>query len=703
MQRVRSGHGDSSDNPVLAVNDLSVEYRTGGDPVRAVRDVSIQVDAGETVGIAGESGSGKSTLALAILKYLGESGHVTSGDIQYEGRSIFDLSPKELRSIRGSEIAHVPQDPKTSLNPSIRVGNQIAEVLQTHRDLSRDAAMEQTYEVLREVNIPTPETNAKQYPHELSGGQQQRVLLAMALACQPQLLILDEPTTGLDVTTQAKILDLIEDLIDRREASVLLITHDLGVIAQIADRVGIMYAGEILERGETEAVFNSPANPYTQGLLASLPQGSGRRLKPIPGQIGDLTDIPQGCVFADRCEFAEEECKHGDIEDEAVGGNTSHLTRCRRWEHAVENPIEPDTRFRTETQRASEEPLLEVNNVRKYFGEESIFDRLFGGEPPVKAVDGVSFDVHESETLGIVGESGCGKSTLGSVLLGLLPLTDGTISYDGQSISEMDSSTMKDFRSECQIVFQNPHSSLNPKHTVGQAIKRPLEMFTDRSESEQRERVAELLNQVGLNPDYASRYPRDLSGGEKQRVAIARAFSVNPSFVVLDEPVSALDVSVQASILNLLAQLREEYGSSYLLISHDLSVVNYISDRVAVMYLGKFAEVGPVESIFEPPYHPYTRALLSSIPSTDPTVNEDRIHLEGDVPSARDPPSGCPFHTRCPQKIGDVCERDVPGLNEIGSSKGSHRVACHLEEEEMIPSADEVSAGLVSTPDDSSD
>ena len=688
MKSASEAHADQDDQSVLSVSNLSVEYLTGGNSVKAVRDVSLQIKPGETLGIAGESGSGKSTLALAIMRYLGGNGQITSGTIKYDGRSVLKLSSGELKKLRGNEIAHVPQDPNTSLNPSMTVGEQIAEVIRTHRDVSRSEAMEQTYEVLREVNLPDPETNSSQYPHELSGGQQQRVLLAIALACQPQLLILDEPTTGLDVTTQAKILDLIDELIEEWDTSILLITHNLGVINQITDRVGIMYAGEIMEMGTTESVFSSPANPYTQGLLASLPQGDDRRLKPIPGKISNLKEIPDGCVFADRCEFATEECRDGPVKKVSVDGDSEHLTRCKRWEHAMENPIQADTQRIQRTSESDGSTLIKARNIRKYFGETSLLDRVWDSEPPVKAVDGVNLHINESETLGVVGESGCGKSTLGSVLLDLLPATDGDIYFKGKKYDSLDDNDWKEFRSECQIVFQNPHSSLNPKHTVGQAIKRPLEMFTGQSEEEQRERVAELLTQVGLQPSYADRYPRDLSGGEKQRVAIARAFSVNPSFIVLDEPVSALDVSVQASILNLLRSLQEEYGTSYLLISHDFSVVNYISDRISVMYLGNFVETGSTESIFEPPYHPYTRALLSNIPSIDPSMEREQIYLEGDVPSARNPPSGCPFQTRCPQKIGDICEQEDPLLETVGSGDPEHQISCHLERKEMIPSDD---------------
>jgi peptide/nickel transport system ATP-binding protein len=690
MAAVSESHVDQDEDAVLSVGDLSVEYATATGAVKAVRDVSLHIDSGKTLGIAGESGSGKSTLALAILRYLEGNGQITGGSIEYGGRSIRNLSSRELKKLRGNEIAHVPQDPNTSLNPSMTVGDQIAEVVRAHRDVSRSETLEQTYEVLQEVNLPDPERNASQYPHELSGGQQQRVLLAIALACQPQLLILDEPTTGLDVTTQAKILDLIEELIEERDTSVLLITHNLGVINQITDRVGIMYAGEIMEMGATDEVFSSPANPYTQGLLASLPQGEDCRLKPIAGQIGDLKTIPDGCVFADRCEFATEECREDSIEKVSVDSNPDHKTRCRRWEHAVENPIQAGTQTLDRTTKVDPDqpPLIEAQNVKKHFGESSFLDRVLISEPPVKAVDGVDLHIRESETLGIVGESGCGKSTLGSVLLNLLPATDGEIAFRGTPFDSMDDSEWKEFRSKCQIVFQNPHSSLNPKHTVGQTIKRPLELFTDQSEDEQRESVAELLTQMGLQPSYANRYPQGLSGGEKQRVAIARAFSVNPSFVVLDEPVSALDVSVQASILNLLTELQEKYGTSYLLISHDFSVVNYISDRIAVMYLGNFVEVGSTASIFDPPYHPYTRALLSNIPSADPDVDRDRIYLEGDVPSARDPPSGCPFRTRCPQKIGEVCEQDVPTLEAVGGDDPDHQISCHLDNDEMTPSED---------------
>ena len=697
-------HHDSAENKengraLLEIESLDVEYATDDGAVHAVRDLSLPVYEGETFGLAGESGSGKSTLALSVLRYLGGNGRVTNGEIRFKGTSLLDCSKKELRSIRGNQIAHVPQSPDRALNPSLTVGEQIAETIELHRDVTKEEAWEQTYETLEEVNLPDPEYNAKRYPHELSGGMQQRILIAMALSCSPDLLILDEPTTGLDVTTEAKILDLVDDLKRKYNASILLITHDLGVIAQVADRAGIMYAGEIIERGSVEQVFNNPANPYTQGLLDAVPElGREDELEAIPGQPPELDQLPDGCIFADRCEFAEEACRTGSIEEEPIPDEPGHRSRCRRWETVIEANSDTETVSESATTDESavdeaKESILEAEGVKKYFGEESFFDRIFGGEPPVKAVDDVDFTVNESETLGLVGESGCGKSTLAKTVLRLLNLTDGTIQFDGNDIASLEGSDLKEFQSESQIVFQHPDSSLNPRKTIRQSLERPLKLFTDLSEDERTERIHELLEQVELGADYAGRYPHELSGGQKQRVAIARAFAANPSFVVLDEPLSALDVSVQASILNLLSMLRKEYGSSYLFISHDLSVVNYISDRIAVMYLGKIVEVGSKQAVFEPPYHPYTQSLLSSVPAPDPDTDRERIHLEGDVPSPRETPSGCPFHTRCPKKIGDVCETEEPELESVVTSDDeSHRIACHLDEDEMAMSVDEFDA-----------
>lgn len=680
----------TTNETVLSIDSLHVEYSTPEGAVRAVRDVSLDVARGETHGIAGESGSGKSTLALAILQYLGDNGSITGGSVGFNGTDLRDLSESELRSLRGNDIAHVAQDAKSSLNPSLSVGEQVAETIRAHQEVSRSEANQQAIEMLHEVDIPDPEYNADQYPHELSGGQQQRVLIAMALSCNPELLILDEPTTGLDVTTQSKIIDLIQDLKHEYETSIVLITHNLEIIAQIADRVSIMYAGELMEQGDVYSIFDDPSNPYTQGLLAATPEiGSDKTPTAIPGKIPELTDLDDGCIFADRCAFATEECRTGSIEMETV--DNDHETRCHRWESAVEDPIQPKRGTYERTSSGAE--LLSATGLRKIFDEPSTvgtlfedtsFERFFDLEPPVKAVNDIDITIHESETVGLVGESGSGKSTLGRTLLRLLEPTEGTVTFRGEDVGSFDSSEMREFYSECQIVFQNPHSSLNPRKTIGQILERPLRMFTDADTEARTDRVVELLEQVDLGSEYASRYPHELSGGEKQRVAIARAFAPNPSLIVLDEPVSALDVSVQANILDLLSDLRAEYGTTYMLISHDLSVISAICDRIMVMYLGEIVESGTRDDLFEPPYHPYTRALLSSIPNLDPHKKSDPILLDGDAPSMRDTPNGCSFHTRCPQKIGPVCERSCPTLDSSDEGLDSeHRISCHLNVDEM--------------------
>jgi peptide/nickel transport system ATP-binding protein len=669
---------------LLDVQSLNVSFEITGGQIHALRDVSLEVRKGETVGIAGESGSGKSTLALAVARHLDSNGRIQSGSIWFAGTDLRKVTQDELRSLRGARIAHVAQNAATALNPSLRIGEQISEAISLHQQaVSPENLTDKVQDVLDQVNLPEPAAIAERYPHELSGGQQQRALLAMGLSCNPELLILDEPTTGLDVTTQAKFLELVEELKSNYDAGIMLITHNLGVIAEVADRVNILYAGEILERGPVEEVFTKPANPYTQALLATTPEfASEKEIQSIPGRIPELDDIPGGCIFADRCSFATESCRSERIELETVSQATAHESRCHAWQEVVRNPIEvPETSSRA---RAQGDKILEVTDLRKYYDEASFVQRILGGHTPVKAVDGVSFSLHESEAVGLVGESGCGKSTLGRTLLNLHEARAGSVKYREEDVADFSKVELRQFRSECQIIFQDPERSLNPSRTVAQSIARPLKMFTDAGPEARQDRVNTLTEQLGLGRDITNKFPHELSGGQQQRVAIARAFAAEPSLIVLDEPVASLDVSVQANILNLLEKLRDVYNTSYLLISHDLSVIESICDRVAIMYLGKIIERGETSQIFSPPFHPYTRALLSGIPSLNPQKEHDRVRLEGDVPNARDPPEGCSFQTRCPRKIGEVCETEEPQLSPVAGEEASgHCLSCHLEAAEL--------------------
>lgn len=674
---------DTETGGLLNVDSVSVEFTVPDGTVSALRDVSITVEKGETLGIAGESGSGKSTLALAIVRYLANNGRITEGSIEFKGRDVYSLSKRELQSIRGNQIAHVAQNPASALNPSMVIGEQIKETIDLHQDYeSDDDAWEQVYDVLRQVNIPQPEDMADRYPSELSGGQQQRALIAIGLACNPELLILDEPTTGLDVTTQAKLLDLIRELKYEFDVGILLITHNLAVIAKIADRVNILYAGEVMEKGPVDEVFTRPANPYTQALLATTPElDREKNLRPIPGQIPSLTDIPDGCIFADRCAFATDECSSQPIPMESP--TEDRETRCIRWETAMADPIQAGTA--SERHYSPGEVILEATDLEKYYDTGTYFQNLIGNHEPVKAVDGVDLSIREGETVGLVGESGCGKSTLGRTVLRLHQPTGGTVTFRGTNLEDMSKGELKEFRSECQIIQQDPEGSLNPRKRIRTILERPVDLFTDLGKSERNDRVFELLDQVNLSHDLATKYPHELSGGQQQRVAVARAFAANPSLVVLDEPVSSLDVSVQASILNLLGDLQDEYNTSYLLVSHDMGVIKAICNRLSVMYLGEIVESGSLDAVFTPPYHPYTRSLLSSIPSLDPHEEGSRITLEGDVPSARNPPSGCSFCTRCPEKIGDVCETDDPKLEPVeGSDESGLQIACHHDDDELM-------------------
>ena len=658
--------------PVLDIRALSVDFETDAGDLRVLRDVSLAITPGETFGLAGESGSGKTTLGFTILKALAPNARITGGAVLFDGHDLLGMSEDELRRVRGRRIAMVYQDPRSALNPTVRVGAQIAEVLEIHERMPARAARRRARELLELVNIADPAAVARRYPHELSGGMQQRAVIAMALAGRPSLLILDEPTTGLDVTTQARILELVADLKRRIGAAILYISHDLAVIAQVADRVGVLYAGELAEVAPTAELFAQPVHPYTRGLLDALPHLDGARgLVPIEGRIPRLTELPSGCVFAPRCGFAVAECTAARPALEPVGAG--RYARCIRWQTVVATP-----RHSTATAIAREvggtpAPLLTVEHVSKYFGGGSAIGRWLGvGAGPVRAVDDVTFDVRAHEVVALVGESGCGKTTLGRLAVRLLRPTSGRVHFAAKP-------------TEAQIVFQHPDSSLNPMKRIGPSLARPL-VLRGLRRGERRRRVRELLESVRLDPDYGARWPAALSGGEKQRVAIARALAMAPKFLVLDEPVSALDVSTQASIMRLLAELRRRLSASYLLISHDLSLVRHVASRVGVMYLGRLVEIGSVEEIFRAPSHPYTAALLSAVPRPDPAAPARPIRLEGSVPSAQRPPTGCRFHTRCPQKIGRVCEEVEPPWQH---ASGTHSIACHIPIAELARSSEE--------------
>ena len=656
--------------PALELRGLSVHFETAAGPVHALRDVTLEIAPGETLGLAGESGSGKSTLAYAVLRDLPPNARLT-GDVRFDGESLLGKAPEALRRIRGRRIAMVYQDPKSSLNPSMRVGRQITEVLEIHALASPSAAARRALELLELVGIPDPSDVARAYPHQLSGGMQQRVVIAMALAGDPRLLIMDEPTTGLDVTTQARILDLVADLKRRLGAAILYISHDLAVIARVSDRVGVLYAGELMETAPVAALFRRPAHPYTRGLLEALPDIEGTRgVRPIGGRPPELADAVAGCIFTPRCDFAEAACAQLRPELATVG--RTHLARCLRWETVVATPMASSAPLRVRPPAATAPPVASVERVTKHYDEPGALALRLGlARPPVHAVDDVTFALGAGEVMALVGESGCGKTTLGRIVVGLVPPTSGRVRIrrQGTGAEVVDDA---ESRRLVRIVFQHPDSSLNPTKRIGTILARPLKL-AEVPRGRRRARVRELLEAVRLDSRHLRRRPRELSGGEKQ-------LATAPELLVLDEPLSALDVSTQASIVQLLMDLQARLSASYLFISHDLGVVRHVADRIGVMYLGKLVELGSADEVFRPPYHPYTRALLSAVPVPDPSAPAPTVRLEGTVPSARRPPAGCRFHTRCPSKLGRICEEMEPPLLSAG---GTHVLACHIPLDEL--------------------
>jgi peptide/nickel transport system ATP-binding protein len=663
--------------PILEITDLRTEIRLRKGTVHAVDGISLTVAPGECLGIVGESGCGKSMTALSVMRLLPSGGHIAGGGIVLDGTDITALSEEQMEKIRGNVAGMVFQDPMTSLNPTMKIGDQIAESVRVHRGVDHKAALERAVEVLGLVGMPRPAERVGNYPHQLSGGMRQRVMIAMALACEPKLLIADEPTTALDVTIQKQILELIDGLRERLGMAVILVTHDLGVIAGRADRVAVMYAGRIVETSTTSELFANPRHRYTQALFEALPDQAGpamTRLYNIPGMPPDLTAPPQGCRFAARCRYVQAKCKEEEPDIRTDGGVTSHEYRCwfpvepseEKPQHAAVVAPPAEAIARTET-------LLRLDHLVKNYSVTAgaILQRKIGD---VSAVADVSFTIPKGTTFGLVGESGCGKTTIGRLIVGLEKPSAGAITFGGQDLARLPRKHRAD---QVQLMFQDSYAAMDPRMRVGTILREPLVIQGKGSRGDQERRMSTIVDEVGLPPAALERYPHEFSGGQRQRLGLARALILAPELIVADEPVSALDVSIQAQILNLMQDLQREHGLTYLFISHDLSVVRYMADVIGVMYLGKLVEVGPAEEVYLTPAHPYTKGLIDTVPVADPSAERAKEHqgVRGELPSAIDPPSGCRFRTRCPL-AEQICAEQEPPLRPFSSA--GHQAACHF-------------------------
>ena len=657
---------------LLKVEDLQTWLGDSKQPVRAVDGVDLEIRRGETFALLGESGCGKSMTALSIMRLLPPAGRIMGGQVHLGDTSILDLPEYAMREERGGRMAMIFQEPMTSLNPVLTIGQQISEAVKVHDGADQRRMGQRVIELLRSVGIPDPERRATEYPHQLSGGMKQRIMIAMALAGRPELLIADEPTTALDVTIQAQVLGLLKELQQQTGMAILLITHDLGVVAEVADRVAVMYAGQIIEVASCGHFFGQAQHPYSQKLFQSLP-GRGKRterLAVISGSVPALNQEFTACRFIDRCDHAFDDCKRapGWTHLESDEGVRCHLAQ--RTE-AAPNITNPDRAELPTEDNSIGEPLLVVDDLKVHFPiHKGVFKRIVGS---VKAVDGVSLSISPGKTLALVGESGCGKTTVGKGILQLVKPTAGTACFDGDELTQLSGSALRNRRSDLQIIFQDPVASMNPRMLVGDIIEEGMKaQRIGGSADQQRSRVLELMGQVGLPEDAVTRYPHEFSGGQRQRICIARALAVDPKLIICDEPTSALDVSVQAQILNLLKELQNSHQLAYLFITHNISVVAYLADEVAVMYLGRIVERGDVEQLLSSPRHPYTQALLSAVPVADPNSRREVIQLEGDMPSPANPPGGCHFHPRCPV-VMDQCRKRYPDLTLLPDGR---QVSC---------------------------
>ena len=657
--------------PLLEVRDLVTELGTGAGKIRPVDGISFDVTAGQTYALLGESGCGKSMTALSLMRLLPDGGRIISGSVRLAGEEVLALPERDMRRIRGGKMAMIFQEPMLALNPVLKVGMQIVEALAIHQHLSGQAANDAARVLLDAVGVPDAARRLDTYPFELSGGLRQRVMIAMALAGKPQLLIADEPTTALDVTIQAQVLEVLRDLRAQQQMGMLLITHDLGVVAENADRVGVMYAGELVEEGAREDFFRTPQHPYSRMLFASLPrpvdaQGGSARLVTIPGQVPRLDGSLTACRFAPRCPYAFARCRAESPAWTDIGGQRVRCHLAGQLPELIAGESVP-----LKTQSLQSESLLQVHSLKVHFPiRRGFFQRTVGH---VRAVDDVAFEIRSGRTLALVGESGCGKTTVGKAILHLIEPTAGEVRLGGTLVTHSNAQSLRTLRSQAQMIFQDPFSSLNPRMRVADILLEGMDALNVGAASDRREAVVALLRQVGLPEDAGDRYPHEFSGGQRQRIAIARALAVSPKLVICDEPTSALDVSVQAQILNLLKDLQDTLGLAYLFITHNLAVVEYLAADIAVMYLGRIVEYGPAGEVLRHPRHPYTQALVSAVPSIEMQSGKDVIRLAGDQPSPLNPPAGCHFHPRCPHAY-DVCRERYPDKTELGNG---HWVRCH--------------------------